>query len=101
MTADQMAVSHTAFEFNFDELSSTIPGATYEQIEFLRLAGSTGNGRLRDFARIYMRLHHPGTGARMRRAMEPDRPLGRWWMRMRHPRATMRHAAQRLRRPRV
>ena len=49
------------------------PRHTYEQIEFLKLAGYVGHGRLRDFARIYMRLHHPGTGARIRRALEPDR----------------------------
>ena len=96
MTAEQMSISHTAFEFNFDELSATIPGATYEQIEFLRLAGYMGQGRLRDFARIYMRLHHPGTGARIRRALDPERPLGRWWVRIRRPRATMRGALRRL-----
>lgn len=95
-SAEYMSISHTAFEFNFDELSSTIPGHTYEQIEFLRLAGSMGTGRLRDFARIYMRLHHPGTGAAMRRALEPDRALGRWAVRLRHPRATARNALRRL-----
>ncbi|WP_338038385.1 rhamnan synthesis F family protein [Microbacterium paulum] len=96
LTSEQFSISHTAFEYNFDELSSTIPGATYEQIEFLRLAGYMGTGRLRDFARIYMRLHHPGTGARLRRLLEPDRRVGRWWHRLRHPRATLRNAARRI-----
>ncbi|WP_457101002.1 rhamnan synthesis F family protein [Microbacterium sp. P5_E9] len=96
LTTEHFAISQTAFEFNFDELSATIPGATYEQIEFLKLAGYVGHGRLRDFARIYMRLHHPGTGARIRRALEPDRTIGRWWRRLRHPRATARRAVGRL-----
>jgi rhamnosyltransferase len=90
-SAEYMSISHTAFEFNFDELSATIPGHTYEQIEFLKLAGNVGQGRARDFARIYMRLHHPGTGARLRRAMEPDAPIGRWWRRVRHPLSTARN----------
>ena len=62
-TFEYMSISHTAFDFNFDQLSATIPGHTYEQIEFLKLAGYVGHGRARDFVRIYMRLHHPGTGA--------------------------------------
>ena len=98
LSAEQMSISHTSFEFNFDELSATIPGATYEQIEFLRLAGPMGSGRLRDFARIYMRLHHPGTGARLRRATEPDQPVGRLWRRIRHPRTTLLNMTRRIRR---
>ncbi|MET0782218.1 MAG: rhamnan synthesis F family protein [Microbacterium sp.] len=90
-TSEYMSISHTTFEFNLDELSATIPGHTYEQIEFLKLAGYVGHGRARDFVRIYMRLHHPGTGARIRRAVEPDQPLGRWGRRLRHPRAALRN----------
>lgn len=90
-TFEYMSISHTTFEFNFDELSATIPGYTYEQIEFLKLAGYVGHGRARDFARIYMRLHHPGTGARIRRALEPDQALGRWARRLRYPGTTVRN----------
>ncbi|CAN5434844.1 rhamnan synthesis F family protein [soil metagenome] len=90
-TFEYMSISHTTFEFNFDELSATVPGYTYEQIEFLKLAGYVGHGRVRDFARIYMRLHHPGTGARIRRALEPDRPLGRWTRRARNPGASLKN----------
>ncbi|KRA22228.1 hypothetical protein ASD65_17135 [Microbacterium sp. Root61] len=92
---EYMSISHTTFEFNFDEMSATIPGYTYEQIEFLKLAGYVGHGRARDFARIYMRLWHPGTGAKVGRALEPDRWLGRWTRRLRHPRASARNLLRR------
>lgn len=66
MNAEYAAVSYTTLEFNFDEMSSTVPGRTYEQIAFLRGIGHVGAGKLRDFARMYMRRNHPGAGERLR-----------------------------------
>lgn len=68
--AEYFAVSYTTLDFNFDEMSSTVPGRTYEQITFLRGIGHVGEGKLRDFARMYMRRNHPGAGARIRAARE-------------------------------
>ncbi len=63
--AEYFAASYTALEFNFDEMSSTVPGRTYEQILFLRGIGHVGEGKLRDFARMYMTRNHPGAGERL------------------------------------
>lgn len=66
MNAEYAAISYTTLEFNFDEMSSTVPGRTYEQITFLRGIGHVGEGKLRDFARMYMRRNHPGAGDKIR-----------------------------------
>ncbi len=55
------------------------PGYAYEQIELLRRAGYVGEGRARDFVRIYLRLHHPAPGrprARRARTRSLPRALG-------------------------
>ncbi|WP_345556309.1 rhamnan synthesis F family protein [Microbacterium kyungheense] len=97
-TTEYTSISHTAFEFNFDELSATTPGYTYEQIRFIRRAGYVGQGRARDFLRMYLRLNHPGAEGRILGVFEPDRFLGRWGRRLRHPRATVAEALRRRRR---
>lgn len=66
MNADYTAVSYSTLEFNFDEMSATVPGRTHEQIAFLRGIGHVGEGKLRDFFRMYMRRNHPGLGTRVR-----------------------------------
>jgi len=68
--AEYFAASYTTLEFNFDEMSSTVPGRTYEQIAFLRGIGHVGEGKLRDFVRMYMRRNHPGAGNRLRAVRE-------------------------------
>ncbi|MBP1077980.1 rhamnosyltransferase [Microbacterium terrae] len=88
-TAEYLSISHTTFEFNFDELSPTVPGYPYEQIDFLRRAGYLGEARLRDFVGMYLRLNHPNAGASMRSALAPERALGRWARRIRHPRVAL------------
>lgn len=85
-TAEYMAVSHTALEYKLDQLSATLPGDTVDAIQFLRGAGNVGDGRLIDFARMYMRLHHPGTGAALRAVVGREAPLGRALRRLRRPR---------------
>lgn len=66
MNAEYAAISYTTLEFNFDEMSATVPGRTYEQIAFLRGIGHVGEGKLKDFLRMYMRRNHPGAGTRLR-----------------------------------
>ncbi|WP_342000945.1 rhamnan synthesis F family protein [Microbacterium sp. LWH7-1.2] len=83
--AEYMAISHTALEYKLDQLSATLPGDTLDAIHYLRGAGNVGEGRLIDFARMYLRLHHPGTGAALRRVVGRDTPLGRGLRRILRP----------------
>jgi lipopolysaccharide biosynthesis protein len=85
-TAEYMAVSHTALEYKLDQLSATLPGDTVDAIHFLRGAGNVGRGRIVDFARMYIRLHHPGTGAALRRIAGRDTVVGRSVRWLRRPR---------------
>lgn len=60
-SADYMSVSYTALDYNFDQISVTLPPAsTMEQIEFLRRAGVFEWGTFRDFLTVYVRLHRQG-----------------------------------------
>jgi lipopolysaccharide biosynthesis protein len=61
-TTEHLAISHTAFDFNLDQMSATIEGFTLDQIQFLKRAGYVGDGTLEDFMRMYMRLGYPGSG---------------------------------------
>lgn len=85
-TAEYMAISHTALEYKLDQLSATLPGDTVEAIHYLRGAGNFGEGRLIDFVRMYFRLHHPGTGAALRRIVGRETLLGTALRRIRRPR---------------
>jgi rhamnosyltransferase len=76
-TTEYMSISHTALEYKLDQVSATLPGDTVDAIHYLRGAGDVGEGRLIDFARMYLRLRHPGTGAALRRMAGRDTPLGR------------------------
>ncbi|MBS1698150.1 MAG: hypothetical protein JST25_07070, partial [Actinobacteria bacterium] len=87
--AEYMALSHTSLDFLLDELSATSPGYTFEQIELLRKAGYVGKGSGRDFARMYVRVKFPGTGARIRRIMASDTAAGTLARALRRPRTTL------------
>ncbi|KJL37256.1 rhamnan synthesis F family protein [Microbacterium azadirachtae] len=89
-TAEYMSVSHTTLDFLLDEMSATTPGYTYEQIELIRKAGYVGTGSARDFARMYMRVNFPGTGARLRAIMASDSVMGKVARAARKPRTTLR-----------
>jgi rhamnosyltransferase len=82
-TPEYIAVSHTALEYKLDQLSATLPGDTVDAIHYLRGAGNVGEGRLIDFVRMYLRLHHPGTGAALRRILGRDAALGKALRRIR------------------
>ena len=87
-TSEHFAVSHTAFEFNLDQMSGTIPGTTLERIQFLKSAGFVGQGTWRDFLEMYLRVNHNDAG-RLRRIQR----------RFRAVKATIRQGAARLRSP--
>lgn len=80
-SSDYMAVSYTALDYNFDQISVTLPPAsTMEQIELLRRAGEFEWGTFRDFLAIYARLHRPSSEKRLLNAY--DRSV-RWRRRVR------------------
>lgn len=73
-TPRYFASSYPALDFMFDQMSTTIPGSSMEQIEFLHRVGEFDWGTLRDFVRIYARLHRPGQEDRILAAF--DRTAG-------------------------
>lgn len=85
-TPDYISLSHTAMEFKLDELSMTLPGDAMDSIDYLRGVGQVGSGRIVDFVRMYFRLHHPGTGAALRRVVGAHTPFGRALRRLRRSR---------------
>ena len=75
-TAEYMAISHTSMEFNLDQMSATIPGDSVEKIMFVKRAGYMGEGRLRDFVRMYFGLH-PRAGRVFGWVIDPSSRFGR------------------------
>lgn len=71
------ASSYTALEYTYDQMSTTIPGTAMEQIEFLHRVGDFDWGTLRDFVRIYARLHRPQDEKRLVAAFDRTAPLRR------------------------
>ncbi|MCG7418134.1 rhamnan synthesis F family protein [Microbacterium sp. ACRRU] len=58
-TPDYLSKSYTAWDYNLDQMSATMPEDTQHQIDFLRRAGYIGWGRFRDFVDVWVRLHRP------------------------------------------
>ncbi|MGC5169245.1 rhamnan synthesis F family protein [Microbacterium sp. DT81.1] len=75
-TAEYMSISHTSMEFKLDQMSSTIPGDSVDKIMFLKQAGYVGQGRPRDFVRMYFHLH-PRVGRLLGWSIDESHPLGR------------------------
>ncbi|MEV8266696.1 rhamnan synthesis F family protein [Microbacterium sp. NPDC076911] len=71
-TTEYLSISHTAFDYNLDQMSTTIPGDTVEQIHFLKRAGYVGSGTWRDFVNMYVRLN-PTERSPLRRALRKTR----------------------------
>ena len=65
-TPSYLARSHTALEYNLDQMSSTLTDTTMQQIERMRAAGDFGDGRLEDFAYMYARMNRPELEPRFR-----------------------------------
>jgi rhamnosyltransferase len=84
-SADYLASSYTALDFNLDQMSSTMPETTQHQIEFLRRAGYMGDAKLMDFVRMYFRLHHSDGEERFHAFEKRTRAVrGAFWN-LRHP----------------
>ena len=75
-TAEYTSISHTSMQFNFDQMSATIPGDSVDRIMFIKQAGYVGSGRLRDFVRMYFGLH-PRVGRRLGWMIDPSNRLVR------------------------
>jgi lipopolysaccharide biosynthesis protein len=91
--ADYFAMSYTALEYNLDQMSETMPGATMDQIGFLTTLGPMEEGGFRDFVRMYFRLHRPeDTGGAERWIRRIDRVQNAYG-RLRHPRTWVRRGA--------
>lgn len=68
-TAEYIAASYTAMDYDFDQFSSTLPDSTMHQIELLRRLGPFEYGTLRDFLRMYVRSHRPQNAATLERLL--------------------------------
>lgn len=62
-----LASSYTALDFNFDQMSSTLPDTTMTQIELLRSLGQIEYGTLPEFLRMFTRSHRPNSIERTER----------------------------------
>lgn len=67
---EYFASSYAALDYNFDQFSSTLRDSTMQQIQLLKSAGPIEYGTLTDFARMYARLHRPGSEAALVRAAD-------------------------------
>lgn len=70
-TAEYLSISHTSMEFNLDQMSATTPGDIVDRVLLLKRAGYVGEGRLRDFVRMYFGLH-PRVGRRLGWMIDPS-----------------------------
>lgn len=68
--ARYIASSYAALDFNFDQMSSTLPDTTMQQIELLRTLGPIEYGTLPEFLRMYTRSHRPQAMAQTERLIE-------------------------------
>ncbi|MBW9094604.1 hypothetical protein JNB62_12985 [Microbacterium jejuense] len=75
-TPEYTSISHTSMQFNFDQMSATIPGDSVDRIMFIKRAGYVGQGRFRDFVRMYFGLH-PRIGRRLGWMTDPSNRLVR------------------------
>lgn len=86
-TAEYLASSYTALDYDFDQFSSTLPDTTMQQIQLLRELGPLENGTLRDLLRVYVRSHRPHQQARLETILGyADRVRGRVRRVLRRPR---------------
>lgn len=80
---EYLARSHTALEYNLDQMSSTMTDTTMQQIERMRAAGDFGEGRLEDFAYMYARMNRPELETRFRSVFARISPWRRRFGRLR------------------
>ncbi|MFC8681046.1 rhamnan synthesis F family protein [Microbacterium ureisolvens] len=88
--AEYFAMSHTALEYNLDQMSETVPGASVEQIGLLHTLGPMERGAFSDFARMYVRRHRPDSEDSLRAWYARSERVRALLWRLRHPRTWLR-----------
>ena len=84
-TADYLSMSYTALSYNLDQLSSTMPGTTMDQILLLRRLGNWDDGSARILGRMLVSQHFPRAVNRLKSVYRgTERLRGAFW-RLRHP----------------
>lgn len=81
-TAEYLSLSHTSMEFNLDQMSATTQGDLVDRVLLIKQAGYVGEGRLRDFVRMYFSLH-PRVGQRLGWTIDPQNRFARIASRLR------------------
>jgi rhamnosyltransferase len=76
-TREYLSLSHSLLEYELGEMSATIPGRSFEKIDFLRHSGWAGSGTAGDLLRMYVRRRHAWFVHVARRVADPARLPGR------------------------
>lgn len=84
---DYIAASHTALDYNLDQMSETLPDNTMHQIQFLKRLGYIESGALADFISVFFRMYRPQDEARARELYDKTARLRSGLRRLRHPRS--------------
>jgi len=71
LNQEHAGIAYANLAYKLDQLSITPPGYPLEQIQWLHRAGWAGAGGLVAMTRMYMRLNHPGTAARLGPVVRP------------------------------
>lgn len=69
----ELSLSHTLREYEVSAMSATIPGDTFQKIDFLRHSGPAGSGSPVDILRMYLRRRWPRVVLIVRRFRESCR----------------------------
>lgn len=88
LNQEHAGIVYANLAYKLDQLSITPPGYPLEQIQWLHRAGWAGAGGLVAMTRMYMRLNHPGTAARLGPLVRPFIAVARKGM---HVIRTIRH----------
>lgn len=71
LNQEHAGIAYANLAYKLDQLSITPPGYPLEQIQWLHRAGWAGAGGIVAMTRMYMRLNHPTTSARLAPVMRP------------------------------
>lgn len=77
LNQEHAGIAYANLAYKLDQLSITPPGYPLEQIQWLHRAGWAGAGGIVAMTRMYMRLNHPGTAARLGPVARPFIGLAR------------------------
>lgn len=71
LNQEHAGIAYANLAYKLDQLSITPPGYPLEQIQWLHRAGWAGAGGLVAMTRMYVRLNHPHTAARLGPVLRP------------------------------